>query len=137
MTFILPFWLSFGLYALGVGGWGSLALIYFIAPLLLLILGIIGLLVGTRRDVRKNKQLNPTDALVLTSLYTSIFLFGFFTVNGADTEESINSVAMELFGRGFQSASDWLGQAFFIISIILIVIAFVLFLYEILVKPVD
>lgn len=131
MAFILPLWLVFG----ASGGWLTLLFMFILAPALFAILLVLHFLVSGRTDVVTNKRLNPVDAVTLTVLYVSIFMYGFFVVNGGDTTDSINSDAMKLFGRSFQNTSEQLSNVFLTFSIVLIVLTFILFLYERFAKP--
>jgi hypothetical protein len=111
MIFVLPLWITIGRSLFGVGGWDVLFTFFIVAPILLISMLVIGLLISGRSDVKASGLVSPLDARLLTALYLSIFIFGFFLVGGGDTEESVKSVATQLLGGQFldasQSISEW------------------------------
>jgi len=120
MAVLLPFWITFGRGALGSGGWLSLILLFTVAPTLLIALSIISWLIRSRPSVKANQMVTQTEAYLMTAIYASVFLFGLFVVDGGDTPSSVYSVATKFLGQSFNSLSDYLGRAFFIITWILI-----------------
>ena len=129
MVFFLPFWLTFGRGLLGSGGWMTIMYIFTYAPMLLVGLLAVWFLLRFRADVRETKSIGSLDSIVLLALYVSIFLHGIFLLDGGDTPDSVNSVAMHVFGMD-KSTSDALDTMFASLCILLFVVTLVLCIVE-------
>lgn len=135
MAFFLPFWLTFGRGMLGSSGWGTLLSLFFVTPALLVTLVVFALLVKIRRPFDSKPVLGMVDSILFTVLYVSVFAVGFFFVDGGDTPESLASVATNIFGRGFQQISEILSGVFYDLSLILLLVLFIILVYERVKRP--
>lgn len=130
MMFTLPLWVTFGKGLIfGVGGWLALISIFTIAPALFVVFLIFALLLMTRKDVIESRRLGVFDSVLLLILYLSIFLFSIFVVDGGDTPESVDSV-MSKYNFVSQSLSGQLSEIFMLSSVLLIIVGFVIFIFE-------
>lgn len=130
MVFIMPLWLIIGRAMFGSFGWGTIIYFFTVAPILLISLLILGFLVKTRKAADGKSYLGLVDSSLLTMLYATVFLHGFFLVDGGDTEESLNSVATKILGKSFQSTSEALGEIFYYLAALLLAITFIVFIFE-------
>lgn len=105
MAIILPLWITLGRGFFGSGGWTTLALLISVAPIMLCGLLFLAFFIRSRPRVRTDNAVSKIDAVLLTVLYLSIFLYGIFLVDGGDTPESINSLASLVLGDGFIAIS--------------------------------
>lgn len=125
MAVLLPLWLTFGRALLGSGGWGTLIYLIYIAPVLLVALSVITILIRQSPRFKLEWLVTDWQAILLSLLYGSIFLHGFFLVDGGDSADSINSVATKLLGSGFQDASAMLSIWLYFAAVILLAVMFV------------
>jgi hypothetical protein len=130
MSVLLPLWLTFGRGLLGSGGWGMLIYLFIYAPVLLLLLLLIGMFINSRPEVKTTGMVSDMEAVLLLALYLSVFLHGFFVVDGGDTQDSINSVAMSVFGKSFQGQSEYYSGIFLSSAMVLLITVFVLALFN-------
>ncbi len=100
MSLFVPLWLTVGRGLLGSFGWMTFMMIMFVIPLLLP--PALTLLFTTRADVKKSGHLTRSEATSLWLFNAVYILFGFFLVDGGDTEDSMGSVFSKLLG------SDWI-----------------------------
>jgi hypothetical protein len=140
MVFILPFWITFGRAIFGSQGWGTLLFIFTLAPLLCLVLLAFYFLLRSRGDIKFTKKLGMVDSFLMTGLYVSVILFGFFYVDTAGnidvaSQTTSNSVSFDFFGSGFAGAANTLAWAFFDLSIAIALVILVVLLYERFRKP--
>ena len=134
MSIALPLWLTVGKLALfNAGGWMTLIYLLQVVPIIFVVFWVLFILLAKRKDVRETKSIGSFDSVILILLYVSIFIHGIFLVDGGDTDESINSVAMNIFGMN-QSVSSELSQFFSIFAIVMAVIALVVFIYKLISK---
>ena len=125
MIFLLPLWLTFGIAALGVNGWGGLFYFFNVAPLLLVSLAALAFIADYPK---KGEQRPARDAQLLWALYASIFLHGLFLVDGGDTSESVGSVASHVVGGWFVGISSAISTTLFWVSAGLLIFSFVYFI---------
>lgn len=130
MTFVLPFWLTFGRALMGSHGWETLLYLFLVAPALFVVMLTLNILAWVRKDVRQKVELSPTDAYLLLGLYLSIFLHGFFLIDGGDAEASLNSVMTVTLGDQFLEISTLLSEATFWMSFGLLITCIVVFARE-------
>lgn len=130
MTFLLPFWLTLGRSMLGSSGYLTILHMFFIAPVLFILMLIFNVLIWARRDVRQKVEFSKLDSFLLLLLYISIFLHGFTIVDGSDTPESLSSVLTSLFGSHLLNISSSLSHITYMISFLLLAICLVTFIGE-------
>lgn len=130
MLIVLPFWLIFVRGLLGVAGWGTVMAVLLLAPILFIFQLISYYLLTTREEVRSTRQLGSIDSISMTLLYISVFLFGFFFVDGGDTQSSVGSVATKIFGIKFENDSSSLASVFELASIFIILFSLGYFIFE-------
>lgn len=140
MAFILPFWITIGRAMLGSQGIGTLFTLFVVSPILFLVLLILHTLATSRQDVKVTKQLGKTDSILMACVYVSVFLFGFFIVDGSGNidvagEYNTNSASFALFGKGFENIAQTLSDIFMSLSIIFVFIALLVMIYERTRKP--
>ncbi|HVQ44263.1 MAG TPA: hypothetical protein VMT30_04840 [Candidatus Saccharimonadia bacterium] len=125
MAVVLPAWVT-----LSHSGWLSIIYIFTFGPAVFVALLVIGFIISGRPDVKKSGLVSRPDVWLLGALYLSLLLFGFFVVDGGDTSESLNSVSMTVFGRGFEPATELLQAWLGISSILLAIITFIFAIFE-------
>jgi len=130
MTFVLPFWLTFGRTLLGSHGWQTLLYLFLVAPALFIAMLTINILVWVRKDVRQKAEVSPVDAYLLLGLYVSVLLHGYFLIDGGDSEASLNSVMTVTLGEQFLGISTLLSEATFWLSFGLLITCIVIFAQE-------
>jgi hypothetical protein len=134
MSVLLPIWLTIGKSMIfGVGGWMSLVYMFTIAPAIFVIFWIFYTFIALRKDVIELRSIGLIDSVILAGLYVSIFLHGFFLVDGGDTKESVNSVASKHFGLTHEMSSEYSGLLM-AIAFALFVAGFIVFIYELIKK---
>ena len=126
MIYVLPLWVTFGRALVGYPGWWMIFFMVSVAPILLCSLLALRSMAVVTVDKDGNQFVGKTEAVLLTTLYISVALFGFFVVDFGDTEASSGSVATAVF-LTTQSISSVLGVIFFIISTLVLVISLVYF----------
>lgn len=134
MSFLLPIWLTVGKGMIfGVGGWVSLIYMFTLAPAIFAVLWLFFLLLYLRKDVKATRSIGTVDSILLLSLYVSIFLHGFYLLDGGDTKESVNSVASKHFNVSQELSSEYSG-AFVALFSSLMFACLLVFIYEIIKK---
>lgn len=129
MALILPFWLILGRGLVGgSSGWVAVVYFFYVAPPLILSLLAMRLLVKTRVDALGQKHFGKVDSMLLSTVYLSVFLHGFFLVDGGDTEESVASVVTQL--GVSNEVSEFYGEVFFLTSLLLIIVTLAVLIYE-------
>jgi hypothetical protein len=104
-TIVLPLWMLIGRVFFGVIlGW-HYAIQLFLAPLLFVFLAVIATLSWARRRSRASGAVSSVDAALISVLYLSVIVYGFFVVDSVHSTEPGKSVATELFGQGLRDAS--------------------------------
>ncbi len=81
MTFFLPFWITFGRALLGSGGWMTIMFLIFCAPYMIGILLLFSILI---KIFYVEKVFSGIFEAMLPTFFWSVFLFGFFIVDGGD-----------------------------------------------------
>ena len=104
-TIILPLWMLIGRVFFGVIlGW-HYAIQLFLAPLLFVFLAVISTLSWARRRSRQTGAVSSIDAALISVLYFSVIVYGFFVVDSVHSYEQGKSVATVLFGQSWRDAS--------------------------------
>ncbi len=104
-TIILPLWMLIGRVFFGVIlGW-HYAIQLFLAPLLFVFLAVISTLSWARRRARAIGAVTRADAWLISVLYLSVLVYGFFVVDSVHSTEQGKSVATVLFGQWIRDAS--------------------------------
>lgn len=134
MTFILPFWLTLGRSMIGSTGYLVILYTFLIAPVLFILMLIFNILIWARRDVRQRLEFGKLDSFLLLLLYVSVFLHGFFVVDGSDTPESLGSVLTRLFGSHLMDVSTMLSGVAYTFSYFLLLICLAVFIGELIAK---
>ncbi len=130
MMYVLPLWITFGKVILfGVGGWLMFMSLFTVVPLLFISLLLFRRLLMTRSDVRTTGKVGTLDAVLLISVYVSVFLHSLFIVDGGDTEGSVNSVATKYLSLP-HSLSGQISSLLLAVACISIVCSFLFFMYE-------
>jgi hypothetical protein len=102
---VLPLWMLIGRVFFGVIlGW-HYAIQLFLAPLLFVFLAVIATLSWARRNSRALGAVTHADAWLLSVLYLSVLVYGFFVVDSVHSSEQGKSVATVLFGQWIRDAS--------------------------------
>ena len=130
MTILLPAWLLVGRALLGSLGWLTLIMFFTVAPAVLLGMIVLTIVTLRNKQVRATGRVSYWHALTTMAFYLLFILFGFFLVDGGDTEESIASAASHIFGSGFIAVSSLLALTFGIIALISGVAALVVAIVE-------
>lgn len=104
-TIVLPLWMLIGRVFFGVIlGW-HYAIQLFLAPLLFVFLAVISTLSWARRHSRTSGAVTSLDASLISVLYFSVIVYGFFVVDSVHSTEQGTSVATQLFGQQLRDAS--------------------------------
>lgn len=104
-TIVLPLWMLIGRVFFGVIlGW-HYAIQLYLAPLLFVFLAVISTLSWARRRSRASGAVSSVDASLITVLYFSVVVYGFFVVDSVHSSEPGKSVATVLFGQQLRDAS--------------------------------
>ncbi|MCU1414653.1 MAG: transporter [Microbacteriaceae bacterium] len=104
-TIVLPLWMLIGRVFFGVIlGW-HYAIQLFLAPLLFVFLAVISTLSWARRRARASGAVTRVDASLISVLYLSVLVYGFFVVDSVHSYEQGKSVATVLFGQWIRDAS--------------------------------
>ena len=77
------------------------------------------LLFTTRADVKKSGHVTGSEATALWSFHLVYVLFGFFLVDGADTEDSMGSVCSKLLGDQWLDLSSYLAFGLLVLGLFL------------------
>jgi hypothetical protein len=104
-TIILPLWMLIGRVFFGVIlGW-HFAIGLFLAPLLFVFLAVISTISWARRSARARGAVTRADAWLISVLYLSVLVYGFFVVDSVHSYQQGKSVATVLFGQWLRDAS--------------------------------
>lgn len=104
-TIILPLWMLIGRVFFGVIlGW-HFAIQLFLAPLLFIFLAVIATLSWARRRSRRAGAVTSIDAVLISVLYFSVLVYGFFVVDSVHSYQPGKSVATVIFGQPLRDAS--------------------------------
>jgi hypothetical protein len=104
-TVVLPLWMLIGRVFFGVIlGW-HFAIGLFLAPLLFVFLAVISTISWARKRARTLGAVSQPDAWLISVLYLSVLVYGFFVVDSVHSYEQGKSVATVLFGQWLRDAS--------------------------------
>ncbi len=135
MSILLPLWLVVLRDTLfGIRGWETLVYMFTYAPAVFVICWILFGLLIARDDVEQTKSIGSIDSLMLIGLYVSVFLHGFFLVDGDLSAGTLDhSVATKYIDQS-NGVSNGNSEFFFLSSCLLIFLCFILFTYELVSK---
>lgn len=117
-SILLYLWLTLGRAFLGSIGWTTVIMIASFVPVVFL--GLTLLLITSVTPSQRSASRSPLtklDTSLLALLAMCIFLYGLFLVDFGDTSDSANSVAINLFGKGFEELSANLAAIFLFSSV--------------------
>ncbi|MDT0201617.1 hypothetical protein [Nocardioides sp. AE5] len=103
LTLLLLVWAWFGRAFFGAGGWFFLILPIFAGPVVLVIL--IAHVVLTLTTPRRPRTFTTAEVAAHATLWSGLLGFGFFLVDGGDTDDSIGSAFTQVAGDSWQDLS--------------------------------
>lgn len=122
MSVLLPLWLILG----NNGGWGTFRYIFIVGPTIFVSFWVLASLLAMRPSSRVGVILGIFDIVLLLALYLSIFLHGFFFVDGGDTEKSYSSVATAHYGMNIVTSTKY-AHELYAVSFFLLIASFIYF----------
>lgn len=117
MLILLPLWVAAGRIIFGAGGWLLLVTVFIVGPLLFIGLLTIFLLAKRRPEITTKQALPAKDAVYMSVIYVSFFLYGFLVEDGGDTAASEGSAATKLFHMSSSGVLNSVGQVCLLIGI--------------------